>query len=132
MPHDFKKYPELTNNQMQFYYWDSPHKQIVEGFIAQVVKVTDGDTVRVKWDERDFDFPVRMINIDAPELGEGGRRSKQWLANRILGEEVYIVINDRLRVGKWGRILGEIIHQGININEESMMLGHSVPFGSEE
>ena len=132
MAHDFKKYPELTNSQMEFYYWDSPHKQIVEGFPAKVVKITDGDTVRVTWSERNFDFPVRMLHIDAPEIGEGGRTSKQWLANRILGEEVYVIIDPKQRVGKWGRILGEIIFGGVNINEESMTMGLSNVFGEEQ
>ena len=85
MGHDFKRFPELTNNQMQFYYFESPHKQIVEGFLAKVIKVTDGDTIRVYTDSRNFDFPVRLANIDAPELGEGGEVSKSWLTSQILG-----------------------------------------------
>ena len=128
--HDFKLFPELANSQMQLYYWDSPHRQILESFQAKVIQVTDGDTIRVKWDERNFDFPVRLINIDAPEIKEGGLESAMWLADEILGEEVDIIINPRFRVGKWGRILGEVIHMGRNMNELSMDLGYSVPFGS--
>ena len=133
MAHDFKKFPELTNSQMQIYYWDSPHKQILESFIARVEQVTDGDTIRVKWSERDFDFPVRMLNIDAPETNTpNARKSLNWLADEILGEYVEIVIDIKQRVGKWGRLLGTIIHLGRNINETSLELGYSVPFGSEE
>ena len=60
MAHDFKLFPELTNRQMQEYYFQSPHKQITENFAAKVVKVTDGDTIRVEVDFRDFDFPIRI------------------------------------------------------------------------
>ena len=130
MPHDFKKFPELANTQMQFYYFESPHKQITEDFTARVIKVTDGDTIRVTVDFRDFDFPVRFLNTDAPELKEGGLESKKWLSNQILGEEIEVRINPNQRVGKWGRILGEIIHNGMNLNEESMLQGHAIPFGS--
>ena len=130
--HDFKKFPELTNHQMQFYYFDSPHRQILEDFRAKVVKVIDGDTIKVKWDERDFDFRVRFSNIAAPEMDEGGRDSKQWLEKEILNEEIDILINPKMRVGKWGRILGEVLHRGLNINELSLQLNYSVPFGSVE
>lgn len=80
MTHDFKLWPELSNRQMEMYYWQSPHKQITESFKAYVVRVIDGDTLRVRWKERDFDFPVRLINCAAPELDEkGGKESKSWL-----------------------------------------------------
>jgi len=129
MAHDFKRFPELTNSQMQLYYMDSPHRQIQEGFLAKVMSVHDGDTIRVKWDERDFDFPIRFSNIAAPELNEqGGIKSQKWLEKQILGEEIYVKVNPHNRVEKWGRLLGEIIHQGININQSSMDLGYSVEF----
>ena len=131
MPHDFKAFPELTNNQMQFYYLESPHRQITESFIARVKKVTDGDTIRVIWDERDFTFPIRFSNINALEMSNGGKESKQWLEEQILGEEVYIKVNPRNRVGKWGRILGEVFLMGISMNEMSLQSGQSVKFGQE-
>jgi len=127
MPHDFNRFPELTNSQMDFYYFASPHKQITEDFTGTVVKVTDGDTIRVKWRERDFDFPVRFFDNAAPELDElGGRESQSWLEKKILGEEVDIIINPDLRVEKWGRLLGRVIFKGIDIGEESIMFGKSV------
>ena len=129
MGHDFKKYPELTNNQMNLYYFESPHRQITEDFLAKIVKVTDGDTVRVSVDFRSFDFPVRLANIASPEIKEqGGRESQSWLASRILGEEVLIKVNPKNRVGKWGRLIGEIFHSGLNVNYESIERGYSVPF----
>ena len=30
------------------------------GYSAKLVRVVDGDTIRVEWSERDFDFPVRI------------------------------------------------------------------------
>jgi endonuclease YncB( thermonuclease family) len=131
MTHNFKDFPELTNGQSQFYYWDSPHKQIFNDFTCEVVKVIDGDTIRVKWEERDFDFPIRLANINSAEMDEGGQASKNFLERQILGEEILVLVNENMRVGKWGRLLGEIIHMGQNINQMSMDWGYSVPFGSE-
>lgn len=132
MTHNFKRFPELTNNQMQVYYFDSPHKQITENFRAKVIKVTDGDTIRVECDFRDFNFPIRFSNIAAPELNEiGGAKSQNWLESKILGKEVDVLINPGIRVEKWGRLLGEIMHLGTNINEESMANGMSVKFGEQ-
>ena len=130
MVHDWVRFPELTNSQMGLYYFESPHKQIMEDFRAEVIKVMDADTIRVRWKDRDFDFPVRFLGTDAPELNtEGGKEAQSWLENIILDEEVDIIINPRQRVGKWGRILGTIFHKGINLNEESIRSGMAVPFG---
>lgn len=133
MPHDFKQFPELTNRQMPFYYFDSPHRQITESFVAKVVKVIDGDTIRAMWSERDFDFPIRFSNTAAPEIKErGGVESQKWLVNQILGEEVYIIVDPLNRVEKWGRLLGEIILMGMNINQQSIDNGHAVAWAERD
>ena len=132
MAHDFKRFPELTNRQMQIYYFDSPHKQITETFDGKVVKITDGDTIWVKWRERDKPVVVRFFDTAAPELDEkGGVESRSWLEKQIMGEEVQVIIRPKLRVGKWGRIIGEIIHMGMNINKMSMEAGQAVQFEKE-
>ena len=124
--HDFKNFPELTNNQMQIYYTQSPHKQITEDFRARVVKVTDGDTVRVIASFRDFSFPIRILNLAAPELKEkGGKESQSWLEKLILGKDVDVILSDQ-RVEKWGRLLADIMSNGILIKEESVRSGHGV------
>jgi endonuclease YncB( thermonuclease family) len=129
--HDFKRFPELTNSQMRMFYFDSPHKQINEDFFATVIKVTDGDTIRVEVDFRDFNFPVRFLDTDAPEMDtRAGRNTQKWLENLILNKEVEVFINSNNRVDKWGRLLGEIFFQGMNINKLSMLEGRAVKFGN--
>ena len=128
MAHDFKLFPELTNSQMQIYYFDSPHKQMVEPFDAKVVRVKDGDTIQVTTEDRDFDFPIRFARIAAPELDEvGGLASQKWLAKEIEGENVEIVLT-RQRVEKWGRLLGEINFLGLSVNTQSLEQGYSIKF----
>ena len=128
MAHDFKRFPELTNRQMQMYLFDSPHEQITEDFFARVIKVSDGDTIRVETDFRDFDFPIRISNMAAPELNEqGGLESQEWLSNEILGKEVRVILSKE-RVEKWGRLLADIIVIGDRISEASVRNGHAVPW----
>ena len=132
MAHNFKLWPELTNSQMQIYYFESPHKQITEPFLAEVVKVTDGDTIRVAWAERNFDFPVRMAELAAPELDEqGGLDSQKFLSNEILGEEVEI-IPTKTRVEKWGRLLANIMFLGMDMSQLSIDNGKAVSWKDRE
>ena len=132
MAHDFKLFPELSNSQMQFYYFESPHRQITEDFFGEVVDVHDGDTIKVKWSEREKPVIVRLLGIAAAELDEkGGRESQRWLENQILGEYIQVAIDPKLRVGKWGRILGNIISFGQNINQASLEQGYSATFIKE-
>ncbi len=129
MVHDFKRFPELTNSQMQFYYFDSPHRQVTEDFHGEVVKITDGDTIWVKWSERKKPIVVRFIDTEAPELDEeGGLESQLWLEKQIMGEYVTVEIDPDLRVEKWGRILGRINFMGMDINEMSIDNGMAVAF----
>jgi|ETNvirnome_2_300_1030623.scaffolds.fasta_scaffold02244_6 endonuclease YncB( thermonuclease family) len=129
MAHDFTKFPELTNAQMEFYYFASPHKQITEDFRAFCTKVVDGDTIHVDWRERNFTFPVRFLNTNAPEMNEnGGKESKSWLEKQILGKDIDIEINPSNRVGKFGRILGTVRSGGMDMSEMSVMLGFATPF----
>jgi len=103
---------------------DSPHKQITESFTAKVVKVHDGDTITVDWQERDFNFPVRFANVAAPELNEdGGHEAQSWLENRLLDEMIDVIVDPDNRVEKWGRILGRITQGGMDVGEEEIFQG---------
>ena len=129
MLHNFKAFPELTNSQMDELYMESPHKQIFENFKAKVKKVRDGDTIVLEWEERDFAFPLRVKDIDAPELNiKGGHEAKAYLQELIEGEEVEILIDPTRRLEKWGRLLGDIVHNGIQMSEEMERQGFAIPF----
>jgi len=130
--HDFNKFPELANSQMQIYYWESPHKQILEDFNAKVEKVIDGDTIKVSCNFRDFIFPVRMLDINAPEMNEGGREAKDWLRNQIEGEEIMIIMDSSRRVGKWGRLLGKVFFRGRDVGEEMIFKGLATTFEARD
>jgi len=128
MAHDWKRFPELRSSEMADLYFESPHKQITENIMVEVVKVTDGDTIRVQWSERDFVFPVRFLNINAPEMSEGGSRARDWLKGQIEGEMVELQIDPKQRVGKYGRLLASIYYRGLDMGEQEVYLGISKPF----
>jgi len=126
--HDFKIFPELTNAQLAAMPFDSPHEQITYDFEAVVVKVHDGDTVTLRVEFRDFDFPMRFLDIDAPEMNAGGVKARDWLSNEILGEEVMVSIDPKNRVDKWGRLLGRIMYVGLDMGNTMLRLGLVLPF----
>jgi len=116
--HDYKNFPELTNQQINDFGFSSPFKQITEDFTARVVRVHDGDTITVQTDFRDFNFPIRFLDIDAPELNEGGGVARDWLSQRLLNEEVMVMIDYFNRVGKYGRLLGRVVHNGFDAGQD--------------
>jgi len=129
--HDYKNYPELSNKEIEEFGFESPHVQITEDFVADVVKVHDGDTITLRTDFRDFNFPLRFNSIDAPELNAGGEDAREWLKGQIGGEEVEIKINKNNRVDKYGRLLGNVISRGIDMGDAEMRLGYAVPFSKK-
>ena len=127
MAHDFVKFPELTNTQLQEHVV-SPFPQITDDIRVEVIKVIDGDTIKVRWNMRDFDFPVRFLDINAPEINEGGGEAREYLKGVIEGEEVELKIDKNQRVGKYGRLLAKIISLGMDMGETMIRLGYATSF----
>jgi len=128
--HNYNDFPELTNRQLNEFGFSSPHVQITSDFFAKVVKVIDGDTLSIRTSSRDFDFPLRLLDVDAPEMNAGGGEARDWAKERLEGEEVKVLINPKNRVGKYGRLLGKIFHRGMDLGQEMIYLGLVKPFGS--
>ena len=118
---------------MGLYYFDSPHQQIAEDFDAKVLRVVDGDTIRVTVPFRDFDFPIRISNLLAPEMNEkGGERSRNHLRGLIEGKNIEVIINKANRVGKWGRLLGEVRESGFDIGQQMINEGFAIGLDQEQ
>lgn len=102
---------------------------------ANVVSVYDGDTLRVDID-LGFDVwmknaSIRLIGINAPELrGEtkpAGLISRDALRTQVLGKTV-ILQTVRDATEKYGRYLGTVILDGININSWLVANNYAVPY----
>jgi len=130
--HDYKAFPELSNRQLEELQFTSPHVQITEDFEAEVVKVHDGDTITLRTSFRDFDFPLRLLDIDSPEMSEGGQEAKEWLSSKLLFKKIKVLIDSRNRVGKYGRLLGHVLFGGLNVAHEEIALGLAKEFGTKK
>lgn len=105
---------------------------------AKVISVYDGDTIRVeidlgfgfKWCGSDGKgVSVRLAELNAPEVkGEerdAGLVSRDFLRSLILGKDITLkTIKDAS--GKYGRYLGIIFLEDININERLIQEGMAV------
>lgn len=125
--HDFDAFPELSNFQLSNGgVWFSPHYQITSSFWGFVDRVVDGDTVVLSHPLRDFVFSVRLIGINAPELSEvGGDASRDYLKGLVEGHLVYVFVDPVQRVGKYGRLLGRLFVDGVDVNSHMVDSGYA-------
>lgn len=95
---------------------------------GEVVKVIDGDTFDVKIGDKTK--RVRMLLIDTPEIGEEyeegsmpyGQEAKEYTSEYLLGKDVRIIF-DRNKEDKYGRTLGYVEVDGVDVNEELLKQG---------
>ena len=107
--------------------------------VKNIVKIIDGDTFDCILD-LGFDVlleaRVRMMGIDTPEsrtrdLGEKkyGLMSKDYLKEALKNaEKIVIKTHKGEETGKFGRILGEIFCDGVNINQQMSDVGYAVAY----
>jgi|TARA_B110000495_G_scaffold185899_1_gene184027 micrococcal nuclease len=96
---------------------------------AKVTKVIDGDTIRCDID-LGFDIvmakqTIRLYGIDTPESRTKDKEEKYFgnLSKQFLNDHCpkgsYITLRTHLdKKGKFGRILGELIVNKVNLNEQ--------------
>jgi micrococcal nuclease len=97
----------------------------VVDMIAQVVSVTDGDTIRVLMPDGQNE-PVRLIGIDAPEDGSIlDQEATAYLEDLVLGEEVRMVVDVSDR-DRFGRLLRYIYVGDLFVNEEMVRVGLAI------
>ena len=87
------------------------HAQVSQDFHAQVVRVTDGDTIVVE-DAGGLRHKVRIVSIDAPEKGRRGytgqayaERARQNLARLVENRTVFLDVRE---LDDYGRILAQV------------------------
>jgi micrococcal nuclease len=104
-------------------------------YSAMVTSVYDGDTVTV---DIDLGFGVllkkqkiRLLAINTPEIrGEerpDGLIARDFLREKILNKQV-IIKTFKDSTGKYGRWLGVIYKDGIDINQLLLDEGYAVPY----
>jgi micrococcal nuclease len=100
---------------------------------ATVVRIIDGDTVRLNVDVGfflHFQENFRLLGIDTPELRgptrPQGLQAKEYLESILpLGAQCQI---ETYKTGKYGRWLTRISYQDTDINAEMVATGHAKPY----
>lgn len=99
------------------------------GNTASVLRVNDGDTITVRINGRSE--RIRLIGIDAPELGQfpWGVKAKRHLEELLSSSREVFVEFDVDRHDKYGRLLAYVrTGGGRMINEEMLKDGYAVLF----
>lgn len=115
--------PPLSLGKIMYYYK------------VEILRVVDGDTTDVRID-LGFNVwhkcRVRLVGINAPESRtrdkeekKRGLAAKQWLIDRLEDQDVEM---KSYGSGKYGRILGELFIDDVNINQEMIEKGHAVKY----
>ena len=90
-------------------------------FQAKVTAVTDGDTVKIEYENKII--KVRLAGIDTPELKqEFGLEAKKALEERVLNKKVYI---DGDKKDRYGRLIADIKIGSRWINKELIGEGYA-------
>ena len=107
--------------------------------INKVTKIVDGDTIDVLLDmgfDIKYQSRVRLFGIDTPESRTRNREekvrgllSKAYLKDAIKkAKKLTIKTHKGSETGKFGRILGEIFADGINLNLKMCTEGYAVQY----
>ncbi len=90
--------------------------------VGKVIKVSDGDTVTLLTDDK-VSHKIRLNDIDAPEKKQAfGNKSRDNLASYIAGEIVTVKYKSK---DKYGRILGTIYFENLDINLQQVKNGYA-------
>lgn len=85
---------------------------------AVVTKIYDGDTILVKEINGEGKFKIRLADIDAPEKRQRFGNEVTCQLNKLLFRKQVIIKYSS--IDRYGRIIGEVYLNNVNINE--MML----------
>lgn len=98
---------------------------------GQVVSVTDGDTIKLLLDKKQY--RIRLNGIDAPEMGQAyGRKSKDYLSSLVAGKRAKVIVRD---TDRYGRYVGDVLVEGKSANAELVAVGlawHYVQYSKDE
>ncbi len=97
------------------------HNVFAENLTGKVVSIADGDTVTILTNNKQT--KIRLAEIDTPEKNQPyGKKAKKALSDFIFGKTVRIEIET---IDRYGRTVGKIFLNDLNINKEMVKAGHA-------
>lgn len=98
---------------------------LAQSLTGKVVSIADGDTLTILADGQ-YQFRIRLAEIDAPESGQPfGRSSRKMLSDLAFGKQVTVRVVD---VDRYGRSVGRIRAGTTDINAEMVKRGGAWAF----
>ena len=89
---------------------------------GKVIAVSDGDTIKLLTQDK-VTHKIRLLDIDAPEKKQPfGNKSRDNLASYIAGEIITVKYKSK---DKYGRILGTIYFENLDINLQQIKNGYA-------
>ena len=113
-------------------------KDIAERELAKVVRVVDGDTIKIVSSNTGEEFTIRLIGIDTPEVASSvteeacwGREASVWLKAQAEGKEVYLEPDqysaDMDKYGRWLRYV-TIANEDNSLNYQIVSTGNGFAY----
>ena len=91
-----------------------------ETLSGKVINVADGDTITIL-DSTNQQLKIRLAGIDAPEKAQDfGQRSKEHLSGLVQGQQVIV---ETTKKDKYGRHVGQVLLNGLDVNLEQLKAG---------
>jgi micrococcal nuclease len=91
-------------------------------WIAKVVSVTDGDTIKV-YNADQGQVKIRLYGIDTPEKAQPyGKAAGKYLASLIAGAAIDV---ESVTTDRYGRTVGIVSDGETNINQEMVQAGYA-------
>ncbi len=88
---------------------------------AKVVKVSDGDTIRIV--KEDDSITIRLYGIDCPETRQNfGKQAAEFASDMVYGKMVDI---EAVTTDRYGRTVGIVSYQDKSLNEELIRHGYA-------
>lgn len=112
---------------------------MTELFVAAVLSwsVIDGDTIDVRalvWPNHIAEERLRLVRIDAPEKNAGARCERalaaaatEWTGAQLAAARS-IVVKAQAKRDSFGRILGDVIVDGVSLSDAGLAAGVFRPF----
>lgn len=113
----------IVNSQSETSKPTLPSDTLSEGveISGPVNYIVDGDTLDVN------DIRIRLSLVNTPEIGEPGfELAKEFVEKLCLDKNGEVDIDDGQRQGSYGRDIGVVYCDGINVNSELMSKGHAL------
>ena len=94
---------------------------VADTLSGKVISIADGDTVTIINDYQKT--KIRLAEIDTPEKHQPyGKKSKKALSDFIFNKEVEVEV---VTIDRYGRTVGKIFLDNLNINREMVKAGHA-------